>query len=105
MSKQTKMDAKKAMLKELSNKRKGEIFDGLGKDLKSKKAGKVTVVAKDKEGLEEGLSMAQKLLKAKFGELKEKAVEEEDEDCPVCEGEGCSECSYEEEEEDESVEE
>lgn len=101
--KQTKMDAKKAMLKELSNKRKGEIFDGLGKDLKSKKAGKVTVVAKDEEGLEKGLTMAQKLLKAKFGEVKEKAVEEEDEyeDCPACEGEGCSECEYEEEDESE----
>lgn len=97
-----KLEAKASMLKELSKKHKNSSFEGLDKELKSKQ--KVTVMAPDKEGLEKGLTMAQKLLKARFGEIKEEE-KEEDEACPECDGEGCDICSEPEEEEEEAEEE
>lgn len=84
-------------------------YKGIGEGLKGKKLSKVTVAAPDEETLEKGLTMAQKLIKAKFGEkgLSEDEMEEEveHEDCPICEGEGCEECSLEELEDEETMEE
>lgn len=93
-----KIEAKQSMLKELSKKHKDSSFKNIGDGLKAKQ--KVVVAAPDKEGLEKGLSMAQKLLKARFGEIKdEEESEEEYEDCAECKGEGCAHCEESEEEE------
>lgn len=85
-----KMEAKKAMLQKMSGKARDKMYEGVGKDLKGKKMEKVTVMAPDKEGLKKGLSLAEKLMEAKFG--KKEDHDEEYEDCPMCEGEGCEEC-------------
>jgi hypothetical protein len=93
-----KLQAKAAMLKELSKKSKDSIYDKMGEGLKGKDKGvkKVTVVAPDEEGLEKGLSMAQKLMKAKFGKVDEESEESEEESCPICGEEDCPGCEDEE---------
>lgn len=88
------------MLKALSKNKSKEMNEPtLGKKLSEKKLSKVTVIAKDKKGL----SKAQQILKAKLGKLldEDASEEEETEECPLCEGEGCEECEEEAEESDE----
>jgi hypothetical protein len=96
-----KLDAKKAMLKQLSGKTRNEMNSKVGEDLKSKKLSKVTVAAPSKEGLKKGLSLAEKLIKAKYGmdEDEEETDEEHEHSCPACEDEGCVECEEESDEE------
>lgn len=57
-----KSDAKRKMLEKMREKHKGEYDEGMGKAMK------VSVMAKDKKGLQEGMSKAQKLMKARFSE-------------------------------------
>lgn len=101
-----KLEAKIAALKKTSNELKEGTRKGLGEELAKKKVSKVTVIAPDEKGLAKGLSKAEELLKAKFGEkgLSEKDMEESDEgeelehECPMCSDEGCEECSEMDEE-------
>lgn len=98
-----KLEAKKAFLQKLAGKTRDEQYEGIGKALKGKKLQKVTVAAPDKEGLKKGLSLAEKLLKAKYGQdadMDEEKSEEEYESCPACDGEGCKACESEIEEEE-----
>lgn len=98
-----KLDAKKAFLQKLSGKSRDDMYGGIGEALKDKKVKKVTVAAPDKEGLKKGLSLAEKLLKAKYGEDADLEDESEEEaHCAECEDEGCEACEEVEEEEEES---
>jgi len=98
------LELKKEMLKMLKGDMKemmGEEKEDLFKDLMKDKEGmqKVTVMAEDEEGLEEGLDKAQEILKAKYGEMDmESPMEEaeemmedemEDEMCPKCMNKKC----------------
>lgn len=99
-----KLLAKYAALKKTSDSLKEDARKPIGEELAKKKMNKVTVMAPDEKSLEKGLTKAQELLKAKFGEmgLEEDEMEEMDEEsCPMCSGEGCEECEHEMEEEDE----
>ena len=101
MSKKT--EARMSMLKEISKKNRDSSYQNFGKNLKDKKLEKVSVIAPDKEGLEKGLSLAQKILKAKLGEAlgeEEEEDSEESEICPVCEDKKCPGCEEEELEEE-----
>ena len=112
MENNKKKMAKEEMLKLLSQMMSGEMYGDMGEGLKSKKMEKVTVMAPDKKGLEKGLSKAQMLMKAKFGEepemdesemheMSESPEMESSEDaCEMCKGEGCPLCSSKEMEED-----
>lgn len=103
MSSEKKLDAKKAFLQKLSGKSRDDMYEGIGKSLKGKKIEKVTVAAPDKAGLKKGLSLAEKLLKAKYGEDAdlEDESEEEEAHCKECEDVGCEACPEEEEESEE----
>lgn len=100
-----KQKARMEMLKKLSKDKGSELHSGLGEKLKSKKFSKVEVIAKDEKGLNEGLSKAQQILKAKMGdqvlsddkvdESEDESMEDSDEDCEVCHGEGCPVCKDE----------
>lgn len=98
-----KLAAKKAMLERMSKNLREDSKKSFGDELKSKKMSKVSVIAPDDKSLAKGLSKAQELIKAKFGEAglseDEMSEDEEYEDCPICEGEGCEECEMEEVEE------
>lgn len=91
MKDELKMKAKSEMLKRLKKMAMDEDFGDLGKILKGK-VKKVTVAAPDEDSLEEGLSLAEKLLAKKRAmesmksEESEESSEEESEDgeCPVC---------------------
>lgn len=94
--------ARMEMLKHLSKKKSSEMHEPKADALKGKKLSKVTIIAKDKEGLEKGLTKAQEILKAKLGKIFDEADEDETEhDCESCKDEGCEECSEEEHDEDE----
>jgi hypothetical protein len=93
-----KLEAKMASLKKLSGKSRDESNKGIGEALKSKKLKKVTVASPTEEGLKKGLSLAEKLMQAKFGEQEEEDSEELDHEC---EGEDCPYCKEMEEESDE----
>ena len=64
-----KLQAKYAALKKTSDSLKEDTRKPFAEELGKKKLSKVTVMAKDEKGLEKGLTKAQELLKAKFGEL------------------------------------
>jgi hypothetical protein len=101
--------ARMSVLKKISKDKSGEMHSPKGEELaKNAKFKKVTVMSDSKEGLEKGLSKAQKILKAKLGEImdeKPEASEEEMEDCSECSGEGCDYCCGEEEEAEEDSDE
>lgn len=88
------------MLKKDMQEMMNEEKDGTLGDLLKGKEGmqKVTVMAEDEEGLEKGLSKAQKILKEKYGEDAEledemedmmEGEEDEEELCPMCEKMPC----------------
>lgn len=100
------MDKKKLarmeMLRKMSKSKPSEDLPSkLEEKLAPKRLSKVTVVAKDKEGLEKGLSKAQQILKAKLGEKlgledeDEEETEDEGYSCPECEDVGCKMCEEE----------
>lgn len=102
-----KLAARKEMLKRLSSEKRQTVHEGLGKELSGKKKfQKVEVASDSPEGLEKGLSLAQQLMEARFGEKLDKKKsegklasiegdEEEHEGCPICDGEGCKLCEDE----------
>jgi hypothetical protein len=70
-----KKDIKKDLLKMLRNDMKGMMMEEKGSslhDMMPEKKAKVTVMADDEEGLIEGLSKAEQMMKMKFGEESEK---------------------------------
>ena len=89
-----KLEAKMAALKGMSSKLREDTRSPMKDELTKKKMQKVTVIAPDKEGLKKGLSKAEELLRAKYGELglDEEEMEEESEEssedsedgCPIC---------------------
>ena len=95
------MDARKEMLSKMSDGMREDSKKSIGDSLKSKKLEKVTVVAPDKKGLAKGLSKAEELLKAKFGDkgLSDEDMEDISPICPECKGAGCDVCDEESDEE------
>lgn len=85
-------DAKKSVLGDLVKEMNGMVANSI-KGLK-----KVTVAAKDNEGLKEGLEKAEDMVEKKDDVMSEKS-------CPMCEGNGCEECPKEDVKEMESSEE
>lgn len=73
-----KKDAKKAMLKELIGEMRGMMGEGRMKGLEGLQ--KVTVAAPDEEGLEEGLSTAQKLMQMRESMMSEEDYEEDEDE-------------------------
>jgi hypothetical protein len=102
-----KQKTRSEMIKKLAKEKVSDL-PSIGEGLKKKKLSKVEIVAKDDEGLKKGLSMAEKLLQAKFGdklnkeEDSEEETEESDEDCEACNNEGCPACKDEQNEDEES---
>lgn len=107
-----KSKARMEMLKKMSSQKGNDLHDMLGKGLKGKKLQKVSVMSDSKEGLEKGLSLAEKIMKAKLGDKKPKSAEAmmpsdedlesmADEDCAECHDEGCPACSEDEESDEE----
>lgn len=97
MEKKTK--AKAEMLKELSKEMSDDMYSPM-KDMMGKKGmKKITVASDSPEGLQKGLTMAEKLMK-----LKSSQSGEESESCPMCKGKGCPMCEGKEEEEMEEPE-
>lgn len=97
-----KLKAKRAALLGMSSKLREDSRSPMKEELGKRKMQKVTVIAPDKKGLTKGLSKAEELIKAKFGELglEEDEMEEIAEgDCPIC-GDS-TEDEHEHEEEDE----
>ena len=72
--------AKAAMLKELSKEMSNDSNSGLKDALSKKGMKKVTVASDSKEGLEKGLSMAEKLMKLKNGDSEESSEEESEDE-------------------------
>tara|TARA_R100001086_G_scaffold10197_1_gene5480 strand:- start:1370 stop:1672 length:303 start_codon:yes stop_codon:yes gene_type:complete len=72
-----KMNAKKEMLKHLSKEMRDMIGDGYGEKMK-----KITIASDSEEGLKEGLSKAEEIMKAKglLDEDSDEEMEEEYED-------------------------
>ena len=88
-----KLAAKKAALQGMSSKLRDESRKPMGEELGKRKMEKITIMAPDKKGLKKGLSKAQQILKAKFGEMgleedemdyMDEAAEMEEGSCPVC---------------------
>lgn len=79
MKKEAKLKAKKDMLKKLKGMMKEDMLSPFG-DSEKKPEKKITIMADSEEGLKEGLSMAEKIMK------KKKMMEDDDDDesCPVC---------------------
>lgn len=105
--KDKKLMAKKAALMGMSSKLKDETRSPMKEALDAKKKMKVSVIAPDEESLEKGLSKAQELLRAKFGELGLEEdemgdLEEDYEDgmCPHC-GDSLEDMHEHEEDDDE----
>ena len=74
--------AKAAMLKELSKEMSNDANSGLKDALSKKGMKKVTVASDSKEGLEKGLSMAEKLMKLKNGDSEDESEESSEEEMP-----------------------
>jgi hypothetical protein len=85
-----KSQAKAAMLKELSKEMSDDMYSPMKDMLGKKGMKKVTVASDSPEGLEKGLSMAEKLMKLKSGEsskeeMPEAEYESEEEESPEME--------------------
>jgi hypothetical protein len=98
------MEAKKKMLQKL----KGDMREKMHKSLpEAFKGKKVIIEADSEEGLEKGLSMAQKIMKGKLGEMmehSEESSESEEESCGECGDEDCYSCGGKEKYRDGGVE-
>jgi len=80
VKKTAKMRAKKDMLKKLKSMMKEDMLGGFSDS--EKKPMKITVMSDSKEGLEKGLSMAEKIMKKKKMMMED--MDDNDEECPVC---------------------
>lgn len=76
MKKDMKNEAKRESLKALKKMMMEDMGAPVGEKLKGMQ--KVTVAAPDAEGLEEGLSMAEKILKKRLGDSEEMSEENEE---------------------------
>lgn len=74
-----KAKAKSEMLKELSKEMSDDMYSPMKDMLKGKNLKKVTVASDSPEGLQKGLSMAEKLMKLKKDQNGEMEEESEDE--------------------------
>ena len=91
MKDEMKMKAKMEMLKALKKKAMDDDFGSLKEPL-SGKVKKVVISSDDEEGLEKGLSLAEKMLAKKkamekemgMGDESSEEMMEEEEGCPVC---------------------
>lgn len=84
MKKDMKLKAKKDMLKKLKSMMKEDLLSGF-EDADKKPERKITIMADSEEGLEKGLSMAEKIMKKKkLMEEGEEESDDDDESCPVC---------------------
>lgn len=79
MKKDMKLKAKKDMLKKLKSMMKEDLLSGF-EDADKKPKRKIMIMADSEEGLEKGLSMAEKIMKKK----KMMENDDDDESCPVC---------------------
>ena len=93
MEKKAKSKAKSEMLQELSKEMSDDMYSPMKDMLEKKGLKKVTVASDSPEGLEKGLSMAEKLMKLKSNQNGKSEVEEES--CPACKGAGCQACEEE----------
>jgi hypothetical protein len=92
-----KAKAKSEMLKELSKEMSDDMYSPM-KDMIGKKGlKKVSVMSDSPQGLEKGLSMAEKLMKLKSKQGGESEMEDES-SCEMCKGKGCRACESEESE-------
>lgn len=93
-----KAKAKSEMLKELSREMSDDMYSPMKGMLDKKGMKKVSVMSDSPEGLEKGLSMAEKLMKLKSEQGgEEESMEEEKEESPMMEAEDeLSEMSEEE---------
>lgn len=92
-----KAKAKSEMLKELSNEMSDDMYSPM-KDMIGKKGlKKVSVMSDSPEGLEKGLSVAEKIMKLKSKQSGESEMEDES-SCKMCKGKGCPACESEEDE-------
>jgi hypothetical protein len=73
-----KSQAKASMLKELSKEMSDDMYSPMKDMLKKKGMKKVTVASDSPEGLERGLSMAEKLMKLKTGESSKEEMPEDE---------------------------
>jgi hypothetical protein len=97
-----KSKAKAEMLKELSKEMSNDMYSPM-KDMIGKKGmKKVSVMSDSPEGLQKGLSMAERLMKLKSNQEggEEEGEDSEEESCPKCKGKGCPFCQASEESED-----
>lgn len=88
--------AKSEMLKELSKEMSDDSYSPLKNMLGKKGMKKVSVMSDSPEGLEKGLSMAEKLMKLKKSQSNGES-ESEEESCSSCKGKGCPMCESESE--------
>lgn len=91
-----KAKAKAEMLKELSKEMSDDMYSPMKDMLGKKGMKKVSVMSDSPEGLEKGLSMAEKLMKLK-SEQKGMSEMEDESSCEMCKGKGCPSCESEEE--------
>lgn len=77
-----KLKAKKDMLKKLKGMMKEDMLSGFSDS--GKKPMKISVMSDSQEGLEKGLSMAEKIMKKKKMEEEGEEEDSEDESCPIC---------------------
>ena len=88
-----KAKAKSEMLQELSKEMSDDMYSPMKDMLGKKGLKKVTVASDSPEGIQKGLSMAEKLMKLKSSQ--EGESESEEESCPACKGAGCQACEEE----------
>jgi len=92
-----KAKAKAEMLKELSKEMSDDMYSPMKDMLGKKGMKKVSVMSNSPEGLQKGLTMAEKLMKLKKEQSSPEMGESEDESCSNCKGEGCAMCEGESE--------
>jgi len=79
MDKNPKKEAKMEMLKQLKKMMHEDMYDGMDEEMdKMGKMKKVTVMSDSKEGLEEGLSKAEQILKKKMMDKEDMDMEDMD---------------------------
>jgi DNA repair exonuclease SbcCD ATPase subunit len=83
VKKEAKLKAKKDMLKKLKGMMKEDMLSPFG-DSEKKPEKKITIMADSEEGLKEGLSMAEKIMKKKKLMEEGEEYDDDDESCPIC---------------------
>jgi len=92
-----KTQARAAMLDELKKEMSNDSYSPMKEMMGKKGLKKVSVMSDSPEGLQKGLSMAEKLMKLKKEQNGESEMEDES-SCKMCKGKGCPVCESEESE-------